>query len=144
MPSELYKMDGNGSTIKIGEATTAAVGVNTIGVPGFTREEINAANLNTTGFIPKLLAKLKNAGDFTVNVDLKASAAFSGMTDNSKLTITFPDSAGSVVLYGSVKSMSEAKLNNNESPTVDVAITVTNLTSAGVKTDPVITFGSGT
>lgn len=141
--SDIYKMDGNGTTIKIGESTTAAVGVNTIGVPGFTRQEIAAANLDTTGFIPKVLAKLKDAGDFTLNVDFKSSAAFYGMTDNSKLTITFPDSAGTAVLYGSVKSVSEAKWNNGESPTVDVAITVTNLTSAGVKTDPVITLGSG-
>lgn len=140
---DIYKMDGNGTTIKIGESTTAAVGVNTIGVPGFTRQEIAAANLDTTGFIPKVLAKLKDAGDFTVNVDMTADSAFRNMTDNSQLTITFPDSAGSIVLYGSVKSVSEAKWNNGESPTVDVGITVTNLTSAGAKTDPVVTYGSG-
>jgi len=140
----IYKMDGNGATIKIGSSTTAAVGVNTIGVPGFTRQEIAAANLDTTGFIPKIVAKLKDGGTVTVNVDLLALANFTGASDNSKWTITFPDSAGSVVFYGTVSGVPEAKLNNGESPSVDVVITVTNLTDAKVKTDPVVTFGSGT
>lgn len=134
------KFDGNGITIKVGEASTAAAGVNTITIPGWKRGTFNADDLSTTGFIPKIAAALKESNAFTVNVDFLDQAAFSGSADNDKFTLTFPGSHGSLVLYGTVTGVGDSSFKNGENPTVDVEITPTHLTSAGVKTDPVLTI----
>lgn len=134
------KFDGNGITIKVGEASTAAAGVNTITIPGWKRGTFNADDLSTTGFIPKIAAALKESNAFTVNVDFLDQAAFSGSADNDKFMLTFPGSHGSLVLYGTVTGVGDSSFKNGENPTVDVEITPTHLTSAGVKTDPVLTI----
>ena len=134
------KFDGNGITIKVGESSTAAAGVNTITIPGWKRGTFNADDLSTTGFIPKIAAALKESNAFTVNVDFLDQAAFSGAADNDKFTLTFPGSHGSLVLYGTVTGVGDSSFKNGENPTVDVEITPTHLTSAGAKTDPVLTI----
>lgn len=134
------KFDGNGITIKVGEASTAAAGVNTITIPGWKRGTFNADDLSTTGFIPKIAAALKESNAFTVNVDFLDQAALSGAADNDKFTLTFPGSHGSLVLYGTVTGVGDSSFKNGENPTVDIEITPTHLTSAGVKTDPVLTI----
>ena len=134
------KFDGNGMTIKVGESATEAAGVHSITIPGWKRGTFNADDLSTTGFIPKIAANLKESNAFTVNVDFLDQAAFSGSSDNDKFTITFPNSKGSLVLYGTVTGIGDASSKNGESPTIDVEITPTHMTSAGVKTDPVLTI----
>lgn len=134
------KFDGNGATLKIGEATTAAAGINSLNVPGFKRATFNADDLSTTGYIPKIAATLKESNAFSVNVDFRDQAAVTGASDNSKLTITFPSTFGTLVMYGSVTGVNDSTFKNGENPTIDVEITLTHLTSAGVKTDPVLTI----
>lgn len=135
------KFDGNGTKIKGAADFTA--GINSIGVPGWSKTEIDDSDLSNVDVMTAILATLKKYNAATFNIDFAAAGQLASEEGNQEWTITFPKSKGTLTFWGQIQAVADSSFVNNESPTRDVTITLTNLNATGVETKPVLTISEG-
>jgi len=134
--AETAVYDGVGSSIAF--ATTGVTfRVEKITPPGWSRAVIDMTLLANTAVKTKKAGKLKDYGDFVVSIQLYPTQVFnSTFATNEQITITFPDSLGSLVLWGFVSSPKPGEMAADNKSTADLTITVSNLNGSGVETAP--------
>lgn len=110
----------------------------TITVPGWTKEEMDVSTLSNTAFRTFVLKKLKTVNDLVLKLEFDAAVWKAIPETNGSWTITFPDSAGSVVLWADVKELGdvEVDVDNNDQLMFDLTLKVTNRNGSGVETGP--------
>jgi len=129
----MKKFDGNGTLIKFG--TGSDLKVNTITMPGWTKDEIDDTNLGNAAVMTAFLSNLKKYNDMVVNADLGESIT----EGNQLVTITFPDSRGTFVCWADLKSIGDVSFANKTSPACDYTLLLTNRNATDVETAPVLT-----
>lgn len=134
--AETVVYDGVGTTIAFA-TTGVSFGVEKITLPGWARAAIDMTKLSNTSVKTKKAAKLKDYADFSVTVELNPTHAFSStFASNEQITITFPDSLGTLVVWGFVSDMKPGDVSMDAKSTFDLTITVSNLNDSGVETAP--------
>jgi len=110
----------------------------TITVPGWNKEEMDVSTLSNTAFRTFVLKKLKTINDLVLKLEFDVAVWKTIPEGNGPWTITFPDSAGSVVLWADVKEVGdiEVDVDNNDQLTFDLTLKVTNRNGSGVETGP--------
>jgi hypothetical protein len=127
--------EGVGSTITFG--TSAQVfNIEAITVPGFSRERIDVSHLGLTAWKTQILAKLKSVPDFTVTVQADYEDLYDTFADNELITITLPDSDGSIAVWGAVAETANGDLVIDDKPTAELTISVSNRNGSAVETGP--------
>ena len=82
------------------------------------------------------------AYDPAIAADVETPATSSLDDSNQAHTLTFPDSAGTVVFWGEISSVGKASAETDGEMTYDVEVTPTNRNAADVETPPVFAVGS--
>lgn len=110
----------------------------TITVPGWTKEEMDVSTLSNTAFRTFVLKKLKTVNDLVLKLEFDAAVYKAIPEGNAQWTITFPDAAGSVVLWADAKEVGdvEVDVDNNDQLMFDLTLKVTNRNGSGTETGP--------
>jgi len=133
------KIDGNGCKIKFGSGSDLAV--QTITIPGWSKQEIDDTDLGNADVMTAFAAALKKYNNLVVNADFLKGASFT--EGNAECTITFPQSKGTLVCWVDLLSVGDAQFQNGQNPTCDYTFVLTNKNATGVITKPVLTISLG-
>ena len=120
---------GNISNIKSAEIPEA-----------WSREMIDVTLLANTAVKTKKGATLKEYEAVSVTCAYDPSITLT--LTNQAHTITFPDSAGTVVFWGQISSVGKPSAETDGEMTYDIEVTPTNRNASAVETVPVFAAGS--
>ena len=127
--------EGVGTTIGFG-TTSMTFNIEAVTVPGFARERIDVSHLGLSAWKTQILAKLKSVPDFSITVQADYEDLYGTFADNELITITLPDSAGSIAIWGAVAETANGDLVIDDKPTAELTISVSNRNGSGVETGP--------
>jgi hypothetical protein len=129
--------DGVGTTIAFATSSPTGLKMETIGIPGWSKTPIDVSSLANTEYKTKVMATLKESGDFTVGIQSDTNVVESTTwADNESILITLPGTAGNLTIWGGVSNIDRAAFEIDGKPIDELTITVTNLNGSGVETGP--------
>lgn len=109
-----------------------------ITVPGWEKDEMDISTLSNSAFRTYMLKKLKKVDDLVLKLEFDPTVYKSLPSTNGEWTITFPDGAGSIVLWGDIKKVGsiEPAVDSNNPLEFDITVKITNRNGSGAETGP--------